>query len=221
MNKHQAQIRLKQLSEQILAKGNAMTGAEAKAALAEWDECEASIKAHNQALRWASPGAPGEDGAVPAGAGDPGGWSASRGKGVLPLGPDACPLVFSKSSLEQLHQAVQSRQSIKVKAFASAVPHLPPELSERVVGPQHEDRLIDHLPVQATTALSWEYIRHTSTSGQAGVVAEGAAKPELVFVTDKVIAPIVKVAAQTGVSYESIKTGIHSRPTCTASCCET
>ena len=80
MNKLQAQTRLKELSEQILDKGDNLTGAEAKAALVEWDQCEAAIKVHKQALRWTTGNAalPGEDGMPPAGAGDLG-WSTGAG----------------------------------------------------------------------------------------------------------------------------------------------
>jgi hypothetical protein len=70
------QNRLRELADRILTKGSSMTGAEVLAHQTEGDECESVIKAHKQALSWAG-GAPDNDGTPPAGAGGPGGWSAS------------------------------------------------------------------------------------------------------------------------------------------------
>lgn len=102
---------------------------------------------------------------------------------------------------------VRSRQSfaLHTKAFGSADSLLPAELQQSVVGPQYEARLLDRLPVQPTSAPSWEYIRHTSTTGTPGIVAEGEVKPELVFNTDKITVVAQKLAANTATSWESLQ----------------
>jgi len=117
-------------------------------------------------------------------------------------GREVAPLAFDEESLHAMHTAVQSRQSLRVKAFNTAESHLPSRLEGQVLGPVHEQRLLDRLPVEATTAPSVEYVRHTSTTGTPAVVAEGAAKPELVMNVDHVVATAQKIAAHTGVSYE-------------------
>jgi HK97 family phage major capsid protein len=65
--------------------------------------------------------------------------------------------------------------------------------------------LLDVLPTTTHTSPEYSYLRQTVRTNNAAAVATGAVKPELVFVTDKVIAPIVKVAAHTAVSHESIQ----------------
>jgi HK97 family phage major capsid protein len=53
-------------------------------------------------------------------------------------------------------------------------------------------------------APSLECIRHTGTAGSPAIVAEGTAKPEIVFTTDKVIATPKKIAAHTAITWESL-----------------
>jgi HK97 family phage major capsid protein len=120
------------------------------------------------------------------------------------LGRAVSPLVFSEASLKGLHDAATSRQSISVKAFASVAGLLPAQLSPEVLGPVHENRLLDRLPALAISYPSYEYIRHSSTTGAAGITAEGAAKPEVVLVTTSQIATVVKIAAHFGISHEAI-----------------
>jgi HK97 family phage major capsid protein len=121
---------------------------------------------------------------------------------ALQTGREAAPLAIDDESLHALHGAGLSRQSLRVKAFNTAEGQLPAQLMPQVLGPIHENRLLDRLPVQPTTAASIEYIRHTSTTGAAAVVAEGAVKPELVFNIDQLEARPQKIAAHTAVSYE-------------------
>jgi HK97 family phage major capsid protein len=64
--------------------------------------------------------------------------------------------------------------------------------------------LLDHLPVQPIEAPSLEYVVHNSTTGAPAIVAEGAAKPELVFNTESLIATPQKIAAHTSTSWEMI-----------------
>jgi HK97 family phage major capsid protein len=81
---------------------------------------------------------------------------------------------------------------------------LPPSLQPLVVGPQYESRLLTRFPLVSTDAPSIEYIRHTSTSGTPTLEAEGALKPEVVMNTDRIVLPMQKIAAHTGVSWESL-----------------
>jgi AAA domain-containing protein len=53
-------------------------------------------------------------------------------------------------------------------------------------------------------ALSLIADRHTSTTGARAITAEGQPKPVLKFNTDKVIATAQKIAAHTGISWESL-----------------
>ena len=70
MNILRAENRLKELAEQILTKGEGITGAEARAALDKWNECEAVVKSHANALRWAGGRAPNDDGQPDTSVGD-------------------------------------------------------------------------------------------------------------------------------------------------------
>jgi HK97 family phage major capsid protein len=70
--------------------------------------------------------------------------------------------------------------------------------------PVHESRIADRLPAFALDAPSLEYIQVNSITGTAGIVAEGAAKPEIVPTTTALTATAVKIAAHTGISWESI-----------------
>jgi HK97 family phage major capsid protein len=122
---------------------------------------------------------------------------AARGSQVAPLG-------FDNASVKALHDAVVSRQSIQIKGFSSPSSLLPPQLYPNVLGPIHENRLLDRLPTLAVDAPSLEYVRHVSTTGTPSTVAEGAVKPELVPVLNTLIATVVKIACHTAVSYESL-----------------
>src|SRR5437588_5908800 len=126
--------------------------------------------------------------------------------GQQPEGKGAPPIVFDEDQLRQAHVALAIRQSYAVeqRAFSTVDSLLPPWLSPVIVGPQHENRLLGRLPVVPADGLSVEFIRHTSTTGAAAITAEGALKPEVTLVTDKVILPMVKIAAHTGISWKSL-----------------
>jgi HK97 family phage major capsid protein len=114
------------------------------------------------------------------------------------------PLAFSEASLKGLHAAASTRQSLTVKAFANVAGLLPAQLAPGVLGPIHENRLLDRLPATPISAPSYEYIRHSSSTGTPGVTAEGAAKPEVTLVTSSQIATVVKLAAHFGISHEAL-----------------
>lgn len=129
---------------------------------------------------------------------------APVGKSARGRGNTVSPLTFDRESLKALHGAVVSRQSLAIKAFNSTSDLLPGELSPTILGPAHEVRLLDYLPTQPISAPSYEFIRHYGTTGAAAVTAEGAVKPEVVFNAEKMVASVVKIAATTGVSWETM-----------------
>jgi HK97 family phage major capsid protein len=61
---------------------------------------------------------------------------------------------------------------------------------------------LDRLPGFQMATASIEYVRHVSTTGSAGSVAEGAAKPEVTLVVDKLVATAVKLATHLALSRE-------------------
>lgn len=116
------------------------------------------------------------------------------------------PLEFDQAQLKAMHQAALSRQSFQIttKGFNSPVSQIPSQLFPTVLGPVHENRLMERLPTLPIEAPSLEYIRHTGTTGTPAVTAEGAVKPELVFAIDKVIATPLKVACHAATTWETI-----------------
>jgi HK97 family phage major capsid protein len=123
---------------------------------------------------------------------------------AMKTGRGVSPLAFSEESLKGLHAAASTRQSLTVKAFANVAGLLPAQLAPGVLGPIHENRLLDRLPATPISAPSYEYIRHSSSTGTPGVTAEGAAKPEVTLNTSSQIATVVKLAAHFGISHEAL-----------------
>ncbi|MBZ4620503.1 phage major capsid protein [Mycobacterium avium subsp. hominissuis] len=115
--------------------------------------------------------------------------------------------IFPTETLKRMHQAVLSHSSYRIEGrdFSTADPLLPAQLWPNVVGPQHENRILNRLPAYPLAAPSVEIVVHAGTSGAAGVVAEGALKPELVFETERVILQAEKLAAHVGVSWEVLQ----------------
>jgi HK97 family phage major capsid protein len=115
-------------------------------------------------------------------------------------------LSFDEEELRNLHQSVlaQNPGRIQTRAFGSASSLLPPELYPQPTFPIHENRLMDRLPGYATDAPSLEVIQVNSVTGAAAIVAEGAVKPEIVMNTTKITVTVQKLAAHTGLSWESI-----------------
>ncbi|MCG7595757.1 phage major capsid protein [Mycobacterium sp. PSTR-4-N] len=117
------------------------------------------------------------------------------------------PLAFEQEQLEELHRAAMSRQSrrVEARAFSSVDTLLPNQLWPEVIGPVHDNRVLSRLPVFPTELPVVQYIRHVSTTGAPTIVAEGAVKPELVLVGDRVLATAQKIAAHAAVSQEIIQ----------------
>ena len=122
-------------------------------------------------------------------------------------GNAVAPLRFDEHELRELHAAIlsQTPRRIEARAFFSPDAYLPAQLWQQIIGPQHENRILDRLISVPLDAPSVEWIRHNSTTGTATVVAEGALKPEAVFDLDHVIAAAAKVAVHAGISWEILQ----------------
>ena len=111
------------------------------------------------------------------------------------LSPLACP----PEELRRLHSAALRGEGASYeRRFTTAVPDIPPELSRNPTAAIHDLRILNRLPGYGITAPSVEYVRHISTTGTAGPVAEGALKPEVTLVVDKLTATAVKLAGHLG-----------------------
>ncbi|MCU1695732.1 MAG: hypothetical protein JWR34_1795 [Mycobacterium sp.] len=119
-------------------------------------------------------------------------------------GAQVNPLAFSEASLKTLYNAVQTRQSVGVKAFSTLESLLPNQLDGSILTKfLHENRVLNYLPTQSIQAPSHEIIVHSSSTGAATPVAEGAQKPEIVLNTTALTVTAVKLACHVAVSYEA------------------
>jgi HK97 family phage major capsid protein len=190
---HLSRVNNPAVIDEILA-DTSLTSAERKSAL---ENLESAHTTHRRALQLrASAGADGAQGA---------GANLSGGVVTKSVERGGSPFAFAEDDLRGLHQAVVSRSSMAIKAFSTADSLLPAQLAPQVLGPVHENRLLDKLPTQPISAPSYEYIRHHSTTGAAAIVAEGAAKPEIVLNTDTLIATVQKIACHGAVSWEQLR----------------
>ena len=116
------------------------------------------------------------------------------------------PLEFSDEQLQRMQAAAQRGETCRLehRDFSTADSLLPSQLFPFPVERQHEGRILDRLPGYAMETASITFVRHTGTSGQALPTAEGQPKPELVFNTDQLTVPAVKLAAHNGLSWEII-----------------
>ncbi|WP_411815842.1 phage major capsid protein [Gordonia sp. SND2] len=115
------------------------------------------------------------------------------------------PLAFDRAAVKELGERAARGENVRIVSKAASVAGLiPSDFQPGVLGPVHEQRLLDFLPTVATSAPVVEYLRHSSSTGGAGVVAEGTAKPELVPTLDNLSAPIRKIAVHGAVTYEAI-----------------
>lgn len=132
--------------------------------------------------------------------------ATANATGSTPTLGHIAPIAFDEDELRRAHQALSQRQPYRLESRAfSTVDPLPPYLSPTIVGPVHEQRLLSRLPIAPTESPFVEYIRHYSTTGAAAMVAEGASKPEITLNTDKVLLQMLKLAAHTGTSWESVQ----------------
>ena len=123
-------------------------------------------------------------------------------------GSEVMPLSFGMEQLRAAHGKMLRQEPVLLETranFATATPDLPPQLFPVPTFPIHPDRIADRLPAFALEAPSLEYVQVNSVTGAAGVVAEGALKPEIGLVTTKLIATAAKIAAHLALSWESIQ----------------
>jgi HK97 family phage major capsid protein len=116
------------------------------------------------------------------------------------------PLGFGHDEMRRL-QAASLRGDpcrIEQRAFSTADSLLPASLFPYPIEHIHENRLLDKLPGIACDTPAITFIRHISTTGNAAPTPEGVLKNELVFNTDALTLPAVKLAGNSGLSYEII-----------------
>jgi HK97 family phage major capsid protein len=120
------------------------------------------------------------------------------------MGNSLNPLHFAQDSLEAVFKAASARQSLSTKAFSTVEGLIPAQLDPAILGKVHESRLLDHLPAQAISAPSYEIMVHASTTGAPAPTGEGAPKPEVVLNMTSQVLTAIKIAANVGISYESL-----------------
>ena len=122
-------------------------------------------------------------------------------------GSRVAPIGFDIAELRAAHDRLKRGESVRLEAslgYATATADLPPTLAPWVTELQHEGRISDRLPAFAIDTPSIEIIQVNSVTGAAGVVAEGAVKPEIVPVTTPLTVVAKKVACHVGMSYEAL-----------------
>jgi HK97 family phage major capsid protein len=125
-----------------------------------------------------------------------------KARGVNTAG-QISPLHVPVEELRRLQSAAQrGEQAVYEKRFTTADALLPPQLFPYPTAAIHEDRLLDRLPGYSIDLPSIEYVQHTSTTGAAGSVAEGALKPEITLNVTKLLATAVKLAGHLALSRE-------------------
>jgi HK97 family phage major capsid protein len=113
------------------------------------------------------------------------------------------PLDPPQEELRRLFDAAQHGQSAAYeRRFTSADSLLPPELFPQVTAQIHPARILNYLPGFSIELPSVEFVRHVSTTGAAGSVAEGGLKPEVTLVVDKLVLSAVKLSAHLALSRE-------------------
>jgi HK97 family phage major capsid protein len=150
--------------------------------------------------------------------GDPSTWpgAASRARvpalagsgryGVPQTAGQLAPLGFDHDEMRRLQTAAQRGDPCRLenRAFSTADSLIPASLFPYPVEHIHEGRLLDRLPGISFDTPAITFIRHVSTTGAAAATPEGTLKPKLVFVTDALSLPAVKLAGHVGLSYEII-----------------
>ena len=138
--------------------------------------------------------------------------------GAKGLGKDVYPFGLPKQEVRKAYEAVKrgGNYIIEGKDFASTIETkdtfstvdslLVAQQAPGIVPEYFEARLIDHLPVTAITAPSYQFLQHNfaSDSGGPGFVAEGATKPQWNPAAEKVVVTPQKIAGYFNISSESM-----------------
>lgn len=180
MNILEAQTRLKALADEVITKGENLSNDRARAINDEMNECENTLKAAKYALQFAGCAAEGESG-------DP-----ARGAGAGVFGTKGIDsgkrLVFGKKTASKLATKMMGDGQLGTKALApsgSAVVDQEFRPDPIALGqPAHS--LLDVLPVIPHDTAEFAYMRQTTRTNNAAVVAEGAVKPTSVYSVERV-----------------------------------
>lgn len=190
MNVTAAQNRIKELAAEVTAKGDKLTGPEARAMMDEWSSCESVIKAHGQALRYAGGHSLGEDGQPAPELGDAG---IRRGATGVDNGKR---LHFGSKTASGLATKMMGDSTLGSKALApsgSAVVGQDFRPDPIALGqPAHS--LLDVLPVIPHGTAEFAYMRQKVRTNNAAVVAEGAVKPTSVYTVERVESKLEVIA---------------------------
>lgn len=133
-----------------------------------------------------------------------GGWAAVQTKGSPPS------FALDGVQVKAMYEKAAARESFSVRCKDTlgfndtAIEQLPPQLAPWITKAVHERRILDRLPTTACDAPSYEIVQHVSTTGAAGVVAEGTAKPEVKLNLNNIVLPMIKLALHSAVSWETI-----------------
>lgn len=125
-------------------------------------------------------------------------------KAASMLSPIAMGEEQLRAAYDKARRGESAQLEMRAPGFSSADSLLPPELFAIPTFPRHEARLLDRLPGYALDAPSLEYVQVTSVTGAAGIVGEGAVKPEVVMPATKLICTALKLAVHGGISWENI-----------------
>lgn len=118
---------------------------------------------------------------------------------------------FSRAEFKAMHSAIHSGTGFRstelgMKDFTTVEPGLPSVLGIPGIVPiRHEPtRVASLFPSQPAAGPTVRYLRHDTTTGGAGVTAEGAAKPSAVLGINHVDTAVTKIAVLGQASWESI-----------------
>lgn len=118
------------------------------------------------------------------------------------------PLNFGDEELRSAHQKLLRHESTSLETrtpgYVSPVPILPAQLWDIPTFPVHENRLMDKLAGATAEAPTVRYVQVTSVTGAAGVIAEGATKPEVLMPTTPLDCVMKKIGCHAGVSWEAL-----------------
>ena len=144
--------------------------------------------------------------------------SGSYQLGAKGLGRDVFPFGLPKQEVRKAYEAVKrgGNYIIEGKDFASNIETkdtfssvdslLVAQQAPGIVPEYFEARLIDHLPVTAISAPSYQFLQHNfaSDSGGPGFVAEGQTKPQWNPAAERVVVTAQKLAGYFNISSESM-----------------
>lgn len=129
--------------------------------------------------------------------------------GATEVGKKAYPFGLPKAEVKAAYEAIKrgGNYTIQTKdTFSSVDSLLVPQQAPGIVPEYFEARLIDHLPVTAISAPSYQFLQHNyaSDTGAPGFTAEGATKPQWEPAAEKVIVTAQKIAGYFNLSSETI-----------------